>query len=94
MMFILTLISILKAVEPSPVVSWEQLLQEGRYEESYVVAKQQLSGSYTDFYLGLISQKSKKWDVSAKPGSPANAEIAGSWGPATARIVARTRRRG
>lgn len=64
MMFILILVSLLNAAEPRLAVSWEQLLQEGRYEESYSVAKQQLSGPYTDFYLGLISQKNKKWDVS------------------------------
>lgn len=46
------------------LVSWEQLMQEGRYEQAYPVAQQQLSGPYTDFYLGLIAQKSQKHQIS------------------------------
>ncbi len=39
-------------------------MQEGRYDQAYSVAQQQLSGPYTDFYLGWIAQKNKKFDVS------------------------------
>ncbi|MBY0385004.1 hypothetical protein K2X05_07585, partial [bacterium] len=64
MIFIVIFFSILNATQAPIPVSWEQLMQEGRSEESYNVAKQQLSGPYTDFYLGLIAQKNKKFDVS------------------------------
>jgi soluble lytic murein transglycosylase len=51
------------AAEPTPPVSWEVLMQEGRFVQAYSQAQQQLSGPYTDFYLGWLAVKNKKTEA-------------------------------